>query len=97
MAYRTNPYKYVGDPIGPGTPAWEAADLALAAYAKVPAGCHNQNPDNPYRRYYKQYANFRTQMINALIRDCPASRDAREVVREWTAHLRSCIEQQDFD
>jgi hypothetical protein len=49
------------DPIGPGTPAWDAFDRAVEAYKRVPRGEHNKSNAD-----YRRYANQRDYMIMLL-------------------------------
>lgn len=49
------------DPVGPGTPAWNQFEKALAAYSRVPEGCHSL-----LNKHYKAYTNHRYQMTKYL-------------------------------
>lgn len=68
------------DPLGPGGPAWEAADAALAAYRKVPPGQHNQ-----WNKDYKRYCNFRAYMVIALKRHGAP----QEEISQWLDFLEA--------
>lgn len=65
------------DPVGPGTPAWDAFDKAVDAFLRTPGGSHNQG-----HAAYRQYKNYRDYMIAQL--------RANRVpdVRPWTDCLR---------
>ena len=52
------------DPVGPGTPAWNQFEKALAAWTKVKDGQHYQNRD----KNYKAWANHRYYMKQCLKR-----------------------------
>lgn len=87
MAYATKPM--FDDPIGPGTPAWNAFDNALAAWA----GARDGERDSRTSRLYHRYSNQRAAMITALRK---AGAD-EETVCAWLADLRARIACRDFD
>lgn len=79
LAPYTHPTRFL-DPLGPGTPAWDAFDEALAAFRRAPPR-GNARWKSPYmKRYYNQ----RDRLIQCLNRE----HASEACIAEWLASLK---------
>lgn len=77
------------DPIGPGTPAWNAFDRALICWCMIPVEFHNQKRNNPHKLAHKRFLQHKRQMIKFL----RLEGTNEPTVQEWVKALNlACAE-----